>query len=314
MGNIGEVNRGDIEKDPYYVQGDNAGRSGVELSYEEALRGVKGVEILLRDAHGRIKGRYEEGRHDVAPVSGKNLTLSIDMDLQALGEKLMQNKRGSIVMIELKPERFWCLVFLPSYDPNLLVGRARERTTSCCRKFGQAFAGPCHHGALSAGIDIQADTGVDFPSGGSDYDRNLVYFAHGYTGARNGKPACHGHASPLNVTYALATSCNSFFCWGLRDMIDSRRRYSSGGEAFEVWKNYQVSMDTVISWALTCLGKIEALPNSEYYDKYHEQLEFELPSSPLRSGRGEVHSCAFAICNLAATIANRGVFYYSHVV
>ena len=75
---------GDIEKDPYYVQGDNAGRSGVELSYEEALRGVKGVEILLRDAHGRIKGRYEEGRHDVAPVSGKNLTLSIDMDLQAI--------------------------------------------------------------------------------------------------------------------------------------------------------------------------------------------------------------------------------------
>ena len=75
LGNIGEVNQGDIEKDPYYVQGDNAGRSGVELSYEEALRGVKGVEILLRDAHGSIKGRYEEGRHDVAPVSGKNLTL-----------------------------------------------------------------------------------------------------------------------------------------------------------------------------------------------------------------------------------------------
>lgn len=127
MGNIGEVNQGDIEKDPYYVQGDNAGRSGVELSYEEALRGVKGVEILLRDAHGRIKGRYEEGRHDVAPVSGKNLTLSIDMDLQALGEKLMQNKRGSIVMIEPETGEVLCLVSSPSYDPNLLVGRQRGK-------------------------------------------------------------------------------------------------------------------------------------------------------------------------------------------
>ena len=166
LGNIGEVNQGDIEKDPYYVQGDNAGRSGVELSYEEALRGVKGVEILLRDAHGRIKGRYEEGRHDVAPVSGKNLTLSIDMDLQALGEKLMQNKRGSIVMIEPETGEVLCL-----------VGRspAGKEPYHAVEKFGQAFAGSCHHGALSTGIDIQADTGVDFPSGGGDYDRNLVH-------------------------------------------------------------------------------------------------------------------------------------------
>ena len=100
LGNIGEVNRKDIENDSYYTQGDYSGRTGIEQSYEEYLRGVKGVEILLRDAHGRIKGRYEEGLHDIQPESGKNLKLSLDMDLQAYGEKLMQNKLGGIVMIE----------------------------------------------------------------------------------------------------------------------------------------------------------------------------------------------------------------------
>ena len=92
LGNIGEVNRKDIEKDNYYVQGDNSGRAGVERSYEKELRGEKGVEILLRDVHGRIKGKYDDGNSDIAPVSGKNLKLAIDINLQAYGEKLMKNK------------------------------------------------------------------------------------------------------------------------------------------------------------------------------------------------------------------------------
>lgn len=109
LGNIGEVNRKDMEKDSYYVPGDYSGRSGVERSYEEILRGAKGTEILLRDVHGRIKGKYEEGKHDVAPISGKNLTLSIDMKLQAYGESLMRNKRGSIVMIEPETGEVLCM-------------------------------------------------------------------------------------------------------------------------------------------------------------------------------------------------------------
>ena len=100
LGYVAEVSKSQIENDDYYVRGDYGGKSGIELSYEKHLRGEKGVEILLRDAHGRIQGQYEEGKHDIAPVSGKNLTLSIDLELQAYGEHLMQNKVGSIVMIE----------------------------------------------------------------------------------------------------------------------------------------------------------------------------------------------------------------------
>ena len=105
LGNIGEVSQKDIENDRYYVQKDYSGRSGVERSYEKILRGEKGVEILLRDARGRIKGKYENGEYDRAPVPGKNITLSIDLDLQAYGEKVMQNKLGSIVMIEPSTDR-----------------------------------------------------------------------------------------------------------------------------------------------------------------------------------------------------------------
>lgn len=127
LGNIGEVDRKDIKADDYYVQGDYSGRAGVERSYEKELRGVKGVEILLRDVHGRIKGKYDEGNSDVAPVSGKNLTLAIDMDLQAYGEKLMKNKVGSIVMIEPATGEVLCMVSSPNYDPSLLIGRQRGK-------------------------------------------------------------------------------------------------------------------------------------------------------------------------------------------
>ena len=316
LGNIGEVNQGDIEKDPYYVQGDNAGRSGVELSYEEALRGVKGVEILLRDAHGRIKGRYEEGRHDVAPVSGKNLTLSIDMDLQALGEKLMQNKRGSIVMIEPETGEVLCLVSSPSYDPNLLVGRQRGKNHIMLSKNSdKPLLDRAIMGRYPPGSTFKPTQALTFLQEEVITTETLYTCAHGYTGARNGKPACHGHASPLNVTYALATSCNSFFCWGLRDMIDSRRRYSSVGEAFEVWKNYLVSMGYGYKLGIDLPGENRGfLPNSEYYNKYHGKRWSSSTVISIAIGQGEVLATPLQICNLAATIANRGYFITPHVV
>lgn len=127
LGNVGEVNKQDIERDSYYTVGDNSGRTGVENSYEKILRGEKGVEILLRDAHGRIKGHYENGKYDKNPVSGKNLKLSIDIDLQAYGEKLMKNKLGGIVMIEPETGEVLCMVSSPTFDPSLLIGRVRGK-------------------------------------------------------------------------------------------------------------------------------------------------------------------------------------------
>ncbi len=315
LGNLGEVSRGEIKKDSYYVPGDNKGKSGVELSYEEILRGEKGVEILLRDAHGRIRGRYEDGKHDVAPVSGKNLKLAIDMDLQALGEKLMRNKRGSIVMIEPATGEILCLVSSPSYDPGLLVGRRRgENHTMLAQNADKPLLNRSIMGTYPPGSTFKPTQALIFLQEGVITPETHYTCARGYTYG-NGKPACHGHASPLGLTFALATSCNSYFCWGLHDMLDSRKRYPAVQDAFEVWKNYLVSMGYGYKLEVDLPSEKRGfIPNSQFYDKYYQRRWNSSTVISIAIGQGEILTSPLQICNLAATIANRGYFITPHVV
>lgn len=315
LGNIGEVNRKDIENDGYYVQGDYSGRSGIERSYEKELRGVKGVEILLRDAHGRIKGKYEEGKHDVAPLSGKSLTLSIDMDLQAYGEKLMQNKLGGIVMIEPATGEVLCMVSAPTFDPSILVGRQRGKNHALLEKDPNK---PLFDRPLMAqyppGSTFKPTQGLIFLQEGVITPQTMYTCAHGYT-YRGGKPACHGHGSPLALVPALATSCNSFFCWGLHDMIDSRRRYPSVQEAFDVWKDHLVSMGYGYKLGIDLPSEKRGyVPNSKVYDKIYRGRWNSSTVISIAIGQGEILATPLQICNLAATIANRGHFLTPHVV
>ncbi len=136
LGDIGEVSKKDIEADNYYIRGDYIGKQGIEQSYEKYLRGEKGVEILLRDAHGRIQGHYMDGKFDRPSVPGKNLTLGIDIDLQRLGERLLQHKIGAIVAIEPATGEILCMVSSPTFDPHLMIGRQRGKTIGCCRGTG----------------------------------------------------------------------------------------------------------------------------------------------------------------------------------
>lgn len=315
LGSIGEVNRKDIEKDAYYVQGDYSGRTGVELSYEKELRGIKGVEILLRDAHGRIKGRYEEGRHDIAPESGKNLTLAIDMDLQAYGEKLMQNKLGGIVMIEPATGEVLCMVSSPSFDPSILVGRQRGKNHLMLQKnpYKPLFDRPLM-AQYPPGSTFKPTQGLIFLQEGVIMPETMYTCAHGYT-FRGGKPACHSHPSPLNLIAAVATSCNSYFCWGLHDMIDSRRRYPTVQEGFDIWKDHLVSMGYGYKLGIDLPGEKRGyIPNSKVYDKIYRGRWNSSTIISVAIGQGEILATPLQICNLAATIANRGYFMTPHVV
>lgn len=315
LGNIGEVNRKDIKEDDYYVQGDNSGRAGVERSYEKELRGVKGVEILLRDVHGRIKGKYDEGKSDIAPVSGKNLTLSLDIDLQAYGEKLLRNKVGSIVMIEPATGEVLCMVSSPNYDPSLLVGRQRGKNHKLLEKDPQTpLIDRSITGFYPPGSTFKPTQGLIFLQEGVITTETMYTCAHGYT-FRGGKPACHGHASPLALIPALATSCNSYFCWGLHDMLDSRRRYPTVQEAFEVWKNHLVSMGYGYKLGIDLPGERRGfLPNSKFYDKVYRGRWNSSTVISIAIGQGEISATPLQICNLSATIANRGHFITPHVV
>jgi penicillin-binding protein 2 len=315
LGSIGEVDKSEIEKDEYYVQGDNSGRSGVERSYEKILRGDKGVEILLRDVHGRIKGRYEEGKYDVAPVSGKNVTMSIDMELQEYGEKIMQNKQGAIVMIEPATGEILCLVTAPSYNPALLIGRQRGKNHQMLKDDPLIpLLDRSIMGSYSPGSTFKPAQGLVFLKEGV-IDRETAYSCAGGYPFLGGRPKCHPHFSPISLVPALAQSCNSYFCWGLRGLLDSRSRYPSIQEAFEVWKNYMVNMGYGYPLGVDLPGENRGyIPNSKVYDKAYNNRWNSSSIISIAIGQGEINATPLQICNLAATIANRGYYIVPHVV
>lgn len=315
LGDLGEVNKRDIKEDPYYALSDYSGRSGVEKSYEKVLRGEKGAEILLRDAHGRIKGKYEDGKHDVAPESGKSLTLSLDIKLQAYGERLMRNKVGGIVMIEPETGEILCMVSSPTYDPGILVGRQRGKSHAMLSRdplkplFNRAIMSFYPPGSTFKPVQalVFLQEKVITPA-------TMYSCAHGYT-FRGGKPACHGHGSPLDLPAALATSCNSYFCWGLHDMLDSRRRYPSVQDGFEIWKNHVVNMGYGYKLGVDLPYETRGyIPNSKVYDKIYNGRWNSSTIISISIGQGEIAASPLQICNMAAQISNGGYFITPHVV
>ena len=313
LGNIREVSAKDVEKDRYYRSGDYTGDLGVEKSYEHHLRGVKGVEILMKDAYGRLKGKYENGIHDVSPVSGRNLTLSIDMELQDYGEKLMANKIGAIVAIEPSTGEILALVSSPTYDPSLLVGKQRGKNyLSLVRDPYKPLYDRALQGAYPPGSTFKPTQGLIFLQEGIVTTATQYPCSHGYINRI--RVGCHGHGSPIALKPALQTSCNAYFCWGFKNMIDKRGTKPSG--QFEIWKNYLVQMGYGYKLGVDLPSESRGfIPNSEYYSKSFRGANWSGNSIiSVAIGQGEVLATPLQIANLCATIANRGHFYTPHIV
>ena len=316
LGDVAEVSPADIEEDDYYQPGDYIGKLGVERSYEKQLRGEKGMQILLRDAHGRVQGRYQNGRFDRRAVAGKNLTLGLDADLQALGERLMQGKIGSIVAIEPKTGEVLCMVSSPSYDPRMMVGRQRSKSH---RLLSQNVWKPLLNrsimGQYPPGSTFKTTQGLTFMTEGIIHPTHTAYpCSHGfnYKGLHVG---CHGHAAPLPLIPALSTSCNGYFCWGLYYMIGAKNKYGSVQNAMNTWRDYMVSMGFGYKLGIDLPGEKRVLiPNAEFYDKAYKGSWNGLTIISIAIGQGEVNATPLQIANLGATIANRGWFITPHVV
>ena len=316
LGDVAEVSPADIEEDDYYQPGDYIGKLGVERSYEKQLRGEKGMKILLRDAHGRVQGRYQNGRFDRRAVAGKNLTLGLDADLQALGERLMEGKIGSIVAIEPKTGEVLCMVSSPSYDPRMMVGRQRSKSH---RLLSQNVWKPLLNrsimGQYPPGSTFKTTQGLTFMTEGILHPTHTAYpCAHGfnYKGLHVG---CHGHAAPLPLIPALSTSCNGYFCWGLYYMIGAKNKYGSVQKAMNTWRDYMVSMGFGYKLGIDLPGEKRGLiPNAEFYHKAYKGSWNGLTIISIAIGQGEVNATPLQIANLSATIANRGWFITPHVV
>lgn len=315
LGDVAEVSAADIEEDSYYQPGDYIGKMGVEKSYEKQLRGEKGVQIMLRDAHGRIQGSYMNGKFDRRPVPGKDLTLSLDIKLQALGERLLEGKIGSIVAIEPSTGEVLCMVSSPTYDPRTVTGRKRGKMHAMLsRNPWKPLLNRSIMGMYPPGSTFKTTQGLTFLTEGIIGPGTSFPCHHGFycSGLHVG---CHGHASPISLVPAIGTSCNGYFCWGLYYMLGNRKKYKNVQEGMNTWRDYMVSMGFGYKLGIDLSGEKRGLiPNAQYYDKAYRGSWNALTVISIAIGQGEVLLTPLQIANLGATIANRGYFYTPHVV
>lgn len=315
LGDVSEVSQANIDEDGYYQSGDYIGKQGVEKSYEEKLRGEKGIQILLRDAHGRIQGSYQKGKLDRRPVAGKDLTLSIDIKLQALGERLLEGKIGSIVAIEPSTGEVLCMVSSPTYDPRILVGRQRGKNhKALMHNVWKPLLNRSTMGQYPPGSTFKTSQALTFLTEGI-VSPGTAFPCHRGFYCRGLHVGCHSHASPIALVDAIGTSCNAYFCWGLYYMVGNRRKYHSSFEALDTWRDYMKSMGFGYKLGVDLPGEKRGfIPNGQFYDKAYHGSWNGLTVISISIGQGEVNLTPLQIANLCATIANRGYYYTPHVV
>lgn len=313
MGYVSEVTQSIIDKDPYYERGDYIGANGVESIYEESLRGQRGKRYVLVDVHNNEQGAFDDGNQDTKAQSGTNLTSSIDLKLQAYGEMLMKNKRGSIVAIEPKTGEILSIITNPNYDPNLLVGRVRgknygELSADTLKPlFNRALMAKYPPGStfklLQGLIGLQEDV----------IDENTTFSCNGgyyYSGRRLG---CHAHSSPVNLKFSIQTSCNAYYCNVFKRVLD---KYPTSEEGYNVWRQYMTNFGLGSRLMVDMTSEINGfVPESTYYDKFYGRHHWNGHTIiSLAIGQGELGVTPIQMANFCATIANRGWYYTPHVI
>ena len=314
LGYVGEVNQRDIDRDSYYRMGDYIGKSGVESAYEEILRGTKGVKITEVDTHGATKGSYMEGRLDTLPEAGKYIVCTIDARLQKFCEELMAGKVGAAVAIEPSTGEILMMVSSPTYDPDELVGR--ERGNHYMQMLGNKRR-PLFNRAVSAkyppGSTFKLVQGLIGMQEGVLTTAN-AYPCHGGYSYGSKKMKCHPHPSPLDLRNAVANSCNAYFCYVLRNVLDNPR-YGSVKEGFDVWEEYVKSFGFGRKLDSDFNGEGNGyVPDRDFYDKRYRGSWNSLTVISLSIGQGELGCTPLQMANLAAIIANRGYYYIPHIV
>lgn len=315
LGYIGKVNERELERDPYYKGGDYIGKTGIELAFEDILRGEKGVRINMVDVHGVVKGSYAEGMYDTVARPGTAITCTIDAELQEFAEELLAGKVGSVVAIEPSTGEILALASSPTYDPDEMVGREVNknfpRLNSDPRKpfFNRAVMSVYPPGSVFKIVNglIGLQEGVLKP----EYKYYCAGKA-GYTGGRG--VACHGHTSPLNMIDAIKCSCNAYFCYVLKDILENRK-YGGVKNGFDVWEKYVRSFGFGRKLDSDFIDERNGfVPSRETYDQKYRGSWNAFTVISLSIGQGELGVSPLQMANLAATVANRGHYYIPHVV
>ncbi len=311
MGYVGEVNSDDLSRDSYYSLGDYIGISGIEKTYEEWLRGIKGKKKFLVDVHNRIQGSFLGGEEDSPAKVGYNLISSIDIDLQLYAEELLQNKKGSVVAIEPSTGEILAIVSAPGYHPNLLVGRQRGVN------YGKLLADtlkPLFNRALLS----------EYPPGSTFKVINALIALEEQSITVNTRFSCagkgstpirctHTHVSPLGVVEAIRESCNPFLWNTFRSII---AKYPTSAEGYNVWREHVLKFGMGRKLGLDVPVESKgSLPKVAYYDAIYGVGRWRpLTVRSMAIGQGELGVTPVQLANNAAAIANRGFYFTPHVV
>ena len=314
LGYVAEVDSNDIKKsNGYYRNADVIGKSGVEKSYENLLRGQKGYKNIVIDRFGRDVGRLNNGSEDIAPVAGKNLTLTIDIELQTYAEQLMANKRGALVAIEPSTGEILALVSTPSYDPNMLVGSARTKNFA---KLALNKENPLNNRALSGYYPpgstfkpVMAALGMDIGSLTSDqgYSCPGGYVMSGH------KVNCHNHPYASNVELGIGHSCNAYFCYTFRYFMEAHDSPEEGMRDFsEHLALWGIGTKTGVDLPNERNGNV---PDAEDYDKVYGKGRWKASNCvTLGIGQDKLIITPLQSANSMAIIANGGFFFTPHVL
>ena len=314
LGYVSEVNADYLKRNPEYKIGDYVGMGGVESAYEPLLRGTKGGKIQEIDTHGAIKGSYMNGVYDSLPEPGKYIVSTIDARLQLLGEELMRGKVGAAVAIEPSTGEILMMVSSPTYDPDELVGR--ERGNNYMKMLGNKRQ-PLYNRAVRAkyppGSTFKLVQGLIGLQEGVLRPTDLHVCHEGYQAGRR-RMKCHSHASPLDLRFAVATSCNAYFCYVFRDILDNPK-YGNVKEGYDAWKEYVESFGFGRKLGSDFLDERDGyVPDRGWYDRQYRGSWNSLTVISLAIGQDALGCTPLQLANLAAIVANRGYYYIPHIV
>jgi penicillin-binding protein 2 len=316
LGYIAEVNPTTIKKDSYYKLGDLIGKQGVESSYENDLRGVKGVKFIQKDIYSREIGAYKNGRFDTLPVPGSDITITIDSELQAYGERLMKNKMGGIVAIEPNSGELLSLVSSPSYNPSLLVGRERSKN------YTELYLDTIHRPLIDKGLIRMHAPGSPFKTlvaltalqeKALTPKEGVVCSGAYYYGKKRRRMLCHCGGGFRNLKSSISYSCNSYFANAFRKTIG---KYDNATIGTNKWSEHIKSfgLGNFLGNDLS-VGKKGLVPDGDYYDQWYPDFRWDATTIISNSiGQGEILVTPIQLANMTAAIANRGYYFTPHII
>lgn len=316
LGYIGEADKAMTIKDSYYKEGDYLGISGIEKTYEKVLRGKKGLRIMRVDVNNRDKGSYMNGLYDTSAIPGKPLTTTIDAELQAYGEELMKNKIGSLVAIDPQTGEILSIITSPTYDPNLFVGRARNKHFAelSLDSIGKPLFNRSTMASYPPGSTFKLVMALIGLNEGVLTPHTLYPCARGYP-PLGGHPKCHPHPSPLDLTGAIGNSCNSYFSFVFKSVIEDKKFHDTY-KAYENWRQTAMSFCLGVKTGSDLANELRGnVPSIKYYDKVFGKGSWKASTViSLGIGQAEMGITPLQNANLVAIIANKGWYYTPHIV